>query len=211
MKAWLKTQLKKGLKILSGKDRSEIIKNWSTIIAIIAAALWAIYLFEVKERPGLEIRGSVTSESLLRTTYDPDTVEIAYVVTVENKGATAFDINKIHLQAWEFDAPQLTKRFNFLDVDGAKGTTPFHDKIYDLSSPPRVFPSHYAPGQIFSSTFNFFLVKPDCAKWVLLAVEFYENGHSEPTWSSTSWRPECENVDLRRTNRPPPPAPSPLP
>jgi|GEM_PF-3741585 len=45
---------------MSGRDLSETVKNWATVIAMVGAAVWAGYTFRLKEIPGLELKANAS-------------------------------------------------------------------------------------------------------------------------------------------------------
>jgi hypothetical protein len=178
------------------KSRSEIIRNYAQLAIVVIAALWTIYLFYIKDIPGLENRGTMSNAINWYRLGETDKLLLQYYVEIENKGASSFDISKIHVKAWEFSPDMQKDGIVFVDPKIIRAETPFFNEIYQLDrTPTSPFPSHYPPGTSTKNTFDW-IVKGDCQKWILFSAEVYKSGEEDkPFWSSYTWWQQCPRPD----------------
>jgi len=170
---------------------SEVLKNYCQIAAVLVAGWWTFHLFGKKEAPGLEARGSASSQIKWQPISGSDDKEADLEVILQNTGATSFNVSKIRVRGWEFDMARREEKITFFDVDKIKTQPPFFDKTYELDPNSSIpFPSHYPPG---ASSYNAFtwVLKPDCTKRLYFVAEVYQAGKKAPNWSAASWEQEC--------------------
>src|SRR5438128_6114500 len=100
----------------STKNWSEVLKNYCQIAAVLVAGWWTFHLFVKKEAPGLEARGSASSQIKWQSISGSNDKEVDFEVLLQNTGATSFNLSKIRVRAWEFDIPLQKDKIKFLDV-----------------------------------------------------------------------------------------------
>jgi len=173
------------------RNWSEVLKNYCQVAAVLVAGWWTYHLFVKKEAPGLEARGSASSEIKWQSISGSDDKEVDLQLVLQNTGMTSFNVSKIRVRGWEFDMARREEKITFFDVDTIKTEPPFFDKTYELDPSSSIpFPSHYPPGGSNYNSFSWVL-KPDCTKRLYFVAEVYQGGKKTPNWSAASWGHEC--------------------
>lgn len=103
---------------MTRKERWEITKIIFDIIAILSAAVWAIFTFNLKDRPALALRRR--AESTLSWKHKAsDSIHAEFYVTLTNTGSSSFYLSKARLRAWTFDYKDMDqgKPIRYLDLN----------------------------------------------------------------------------------------------
>jgi len=128
------------------RNWSEVLKNFCQIAAVLVAGWWTYHLFVKKEAPGLEARGSASSEIKWQSISGSSDKEVDFQLLLQNTGMTSFNVSKIRVRGWEFDMSSGADKIRFLDVNQIKTEPPFFNKTYELDQMSSIpFPSHCPP------------------------------------------------------------------
>jgi hypothetical protein len=85
---------------MDARGVSEVIRNYSQIIAILVAAAWTYYVFYGKEAPLLEERIEADQSLSFRDGLRPGTCKAIFYASFKNTGVRAIDIKKLRIRAW---------------------------------------------------------------------------------------------------------------
>jgi len=66
------------------EDRTELIKNWVEIVAIVLAGIWAFYTFVIKDAPSLH-RAMDSNTSVTIDSISPNRLYVDVVSDFKNK------------------------------------------------------------------------------------------------------------------------------
>ncbi len=99
----------------STKDAAEVVKNFAQVVALLAAAFWAVFVFVEKELPNLEAKLTATSDVHWEVT---DTRCNAHVVLeLSNVGGRPVDVKRIKIETWLFDEPGAFEPAEYVDIE----------------------------------------------------------------------------------------------
>jgi hypothetical protein len=174
---------------------TEIAKNISEIVALMIGAGWAVYIFIIKEAPGLAPRIDITNNISWFKTEHPDQYRAQFRLTIKNIGITSFKIYKVKFTAWKFPKVSLSPEQMHVHITRTNLLTGdiFFERVYSENEPPPKFVSHYVPGVSKNDNWNW-LFRKDEEYWVCFQVEFYTKDTTTPTWSARNWSPIGENI-----------------
>lgn len=172
-------------------------------IATIATAIFAVYVFFVKERP-LFVEERVSGNSYLtwskieKQPFCSATLDVKF----KNDGVKSVDVTKIRVRAWNLaELVEPVKSASFLDFDAKlRAQTPISDVTYDLGqakkdglglSPPLI--AHYSSGMSYSASFSWLLPEAKNTRFYA-RVDLYRNLTDEISdWHFTNTSIVCRN------------------
>jgi hypothetical protein len=188
------------------KEQSEIIKNYVSILAILTAAIWTLYVFYQKDWSTLEPRLDGSGQIEWKGGRVSDTCRAVFRVSLENQGIRSLEVKKVRIRAWEFSEPtansvlskkvysidfgkELVSQNLVSDISYKKGKDiPLDDTI------PAPLVAHYAPGVKYNHSFEW-EVKRDPGKVFFVRVDLYKKtDQSQTPWYMISWSSVCEGV-----------------
>lgn len=165
------------------KTVTEIIKNFTQVVALIVAGVWAYTHFLEAESPSLEVRSS--SESTLDWYHTPDAKYCLgrFGVSIKNIGKESFNIDKAIVRIWLVNAKQKEQTLVYLDPRQLEVGKPLFEK--EFSNPNNLgLLGHFPPGvsEQYHFTFNF---KNSVSKFALFSFEGVGKGIEvhETRWS----------------------------
>jgi hypothetical protein len=130
-----------------------ISKDVLTTAGIIAAGVWAFYVFGKTEAPNYSPQLSIGLKvSFLTTAADENCVIVARV-TIENRKSTAVSVDDLKLRIWYFDFPSDAGDAGFFDVTSIQAT----EATWALpANADDALTAQYAPGTRYTYPYDFF-------------------------------------------------------
>lgn len=156
----------------------ENVKNITEIAALVIAAAWALFNFNIKDKPGLEKSGLITSD-LYTDSISPDKVHTEFDVKIKNIGKTSFDVVSVKVKYWLVPVSRITKDKYFVPENIIDFIPPI-DSIDDHS-----LAAHYPPDVEYHDMLNFFLNRSADSTFIVRADVIY--GSSSGFFTSNSW------------------------
>jgi len=154
--------------LTSNREIIEVIKNFTEIIALLIAAAWAIYNFEVKDSPILEKSAASFCELQIDSMTESKDI-LKYVLHMKNMGKTSFDVDSLRISYWVIPTKVMMRDNYFSAADYVQQCAPDYTMLDDG------FSYHYVPDKECIERYLFFLdKKPDCG--ILIKANFYLKG-----------------------------------
>jgi hypothetical protein len=154
--------------LVSNRDLFDVIKNITEIVALIIAATWAVYNFQVKESPILEKSAKSFCELKIDSMSEKKNI-LKYVLHLKNTGVTSFDVDSVIIKYWLIPVDTMMRDKYFSAMDYVDQTSPDYSMIDDG------FSYHYGPDKECIERYLFFIdKKPDCG--ILIKSVFFMQG-----------------------------------
>ncbi len=134
---------------------AEFLKNIFEVIAIILGGIWAIYNFNLKDKP--KLAANINNASYI-VDYDftpPNMFGVYYRILAENKGDFDFYIDSIHIKYWIVSNAMIIKNKIFNVEHYMSSIQP--DSCISNYSPSNPFVSLFPPKKIIEHFYSFFL------------------------------------------------------
>jgi hypothetical protein len=175
----------------------EVIKNITYILALLAAGVWAIYTFVIKDRPLQQAVFDGGSDLTWTAGATPATCMAEWSVTLNNVSTRTLHVRRVDLYIWELSVPSTAGRNpSYVDVASprAKGRQrPLFYKRY--AGPYEPLTGMYAPRDVAVRSFEWVFNKSESPTWVVFETEVYTNARTEqPMWRAFSWSQVCEGT-----------------
>jgi hypothetical protein len=182
---------------VSIRDWLNEVKTLVEIVAIILAGVWAYNRFIWMESSALEVRADSGSE-ISWSDHTNDTCIASFEAHIENIGITSFDITKVAVRGWLFEAREQGDEIaTYLRMEDLQinGELFFNEEYtdtylsYDNTKIP--FLARYPPGARFFHTFQW-RMNHTPGKWVLFRLDFHtKDGTIEKQWYTGRWSQLC--------------------
>jgi len=163
-KLFSKIKLKK-IRLIFTISALDVIKKITEIVALIIAATWAVYNFQLKDAPILE-KSMASRCELQIDSMNKNKNILKYVLHMKNKGRTSFDVDSVRISYWLIPVDTMMRNGYFSATDYADRTAP------DYTMKDQSFSYHYVPDKECVERYLFFLdKKPDCG--ILIKAKFF--------------------------------------
>ncbi|MBZ9765530.1 hypothetical protein LB526_01985 [Mesorhizobium sp. CA6] len=128
-----------------------LVKDVFSIIGVIAAGIWAFFVFDKTQAPQFARQLNVSSSiGFFKPVNDPGTCGTTIDVTVTNDRNATVEIKALSLKLWHFDYPKNDGYFDFEEI---KKMPPTWELPRDAGSP---LTGHYYPKSSYHYQFEFF-------------------------------------------------------
>jgi hypothetical protein len=188
------------------KERSEVIKNYAQMFAVVIAAGWTLYLFFQREKPFLEQRAEITSDRKWQNIRSKDQCRAVFDVEFVNTGTRSIDIAKALVRVWRFELPgSQDKDATYVDLDTIQHEKPFDqfEVVADPDDPDSSHPfvEHHPPGAKFHHAFEW-IVNPGhvsapsgtinaVRRWYVRLDLYNSLDSKQSSWHTGNWAPIC--------------------
>lgn len=178
-------------------------RSWPLTIqgaATLATALFAVYVFLVKERPlAAEERATVEAGLFWSGPTADGTCHAQLRMSLFNKGVKPFTVERTRVRAWLIEAPSgPVAEVDFVDMDALqRATPPVADVIYDIADarredqivPPMI--ARYAADMSYDATFEW-RVPAEREEHFVARVDLYRrSGDALASWYTQHGSPVC--------------------
>jgi hypothetical protein len=194
---------------MDAKDRSEVIKNYMQIVAIVIAGIWTASVFYQKDKPALQFRVDGKGDVQWEQGQTSDACRAVFDVAFQNIGTTSFDIEKVRIRAWRFSKPPKKENDSAIYYDFNPYLVKENlitDRTYltaaKSSQADVVLPlvGRYPSGVGYNHSFEW-EVRRDPGQMIFFRTDLYRKAdETETPWYFGGWSPICAGVDLKKTS-----------
>ncbi len=111
------------------------------ILALLIAALWAYWIFVVKDAPSLEVRTTAGSSLTWRPSNTPGTCNTTFYVEFTNIGISSVEIRRVRIRGWRFTEPEDNEEFaQYVDMSDVQKSDTFFDRWFEEGPFIRPYP-----------------------------------------------------------------------
>lgn len=193
---------------MDAKDRSEIIKNYMQIFAIVIAGIWTAWVFYQMEKPLLQFRADGKCEVQWEQGDMSDACRAVFDVEFQNSGKTHFDIEKVRIRAWRFRKLPMKENDSTVYFDFNPYLVQDNlitDRTYLIAAKssqgdvvlPLVGP--YPSGVKYHHSFEWQL-KRDHRQLVFFRADLYKKADETQTpWYFTGWSAICGGMTNKKS------------
>jgi len=179
------------------KTRTEIAKNVFQAAAIVVGALWALYRFDLLEKPSLETRAdAVSAINWFSSPTGENECVAQFKASLENIGTASFDIESVRLRGWTFERQLKEDEIaTYIDDEEVQEHHPFFEKEFRDGK----FIQRYPPTVIYSWTYEW-VVKNEPNRLIFIRIDFDGKADGSGPFSThtISWSPICGQQELER-------------
>jgi hypothetical protein len=130
-----------------------VAKDVFTTVGIIAAGVWAFYVFGKTTAPNYSPQLGIDLDvSFLTERMDENCVVVARV-TIHNRQKTTVSVDDVSLRLWHFDFPVDVGEAGFFDYATIRAKSPTWELPYNADD---ALAAEYAPGTKYTYPYEFF-------------------------------------------------------
>ncbi|MDB5283625.1 MAG: hypothetical protein JWO06_2700, partial [Bacteroidota bacterium] len=162
---------RKGSNIVKEKESIELASHIFGIFAIVIGAIWAIWIFGLKDLPAMQKSLKIDSDSEVELVA-PDRVHVFYTTVLKNICKTNIDVNKVEVSYWVIPNSLIFRERYFDFAKYSEGHPATFAPIQNQS-----LVGHYPPDVEYEDGFDFYLDK-DTSSTILMLTKVNFSGNN---------------------------------
>lgn len=172
---------------MTKRTKTETVKDWVQILAILVGAIWAYYKFGRIEAPSLEYRASTTGSLQFSPYSEVDGCFASFEISIKNIGKSTFKIDSVKIEGWAFDITN-NDSISPINFDLVR-RNPTMIKINE-NKKDSPFLGEYPPGASYLQNY-WWIVKGLSKRYLYVRAEF-KTDKENVSWHVARWGELCK-------------------